>query len=339
MKLMKKQIWKDIKGYEGLYKLNESGEIISLPHRYSDQWGNVRYTPTKKLKPTYRADFGGYYVYGLTNSKHKLKQYQMHILVAETFDRRIKFVSLPNEIWKPAFDQYEVSNLGRVRSHTRNYQKDKMTYSDYRLISFTNNGHGYLAINYKGNIKYLHRIVAEAFITNEKNLSEVNHIDGDKKNNCVNNLEWVTKKENMQHAQKTGLAMQGSKSWNTNITPKIARQIKIDFINGIPTTKIMNKYAVNRHAVLSIAKGKSFKKETSNVPNYSGNAKDRANLKKCKSKRNTSGYVGVNFDKRSGKWRARAYFSGKNIVDKEFSSIQQAVECREKALNSVSESN
>jgi hypothetical protein len=69
--------------------------------------------------------------------------------------------------------------------------------------------HGYQVITYYSNEKrraeYVHRLVAMAFIHNPLNLREVNHIDGNKKNNSVANLEWCSRHENMLHAHATGL--------------------------------------------------------------------------------------------------------------------------------------
>lgn len=96
------------------------------------------------------------------------------------------------EIWKDAKgyeEYYEISNLGKVRNKiNKNIKKQ------------TNNGRGYMSVNLwhnnKGNTKYVHRLVAESFIKNADNKPEVHHKDSDRSNNCVDNLAWVTSKEN-----------------------------------------------------------------------------------------------------------------------------------------------
>lgn len=106
------------------------------------------------------------------------------------------------EEWRPVKGYeglYEVSNMGRVKS--LHYGKERIlrgtdAFDGYKIVSLT-----------KQTIKKkrVHRLVAEAFIPNPMNLPVVNHLDGDKHNNCVSNLEWCTKKENTNHAIKTGL--------------------------------------------------------------------------------------------------------------------------------------
>lgn len=97
----------------------------------------------------------------------------------------------------PGFEKlYEVSSHGRV-SNYRKVMKFYKINSGYLCVKLTN-GEAIKAF-------LVHRLVAAAFLPNPENKPEVNHIDGDKTNNHVSNLEWVTSAENKQHAHRTGL--------------------------------------------------------------------------------------------------------------------------------------
>lgn len=101
---------------------------------------------------------------------------------------------------------YEVSNLGDVRSVRYNH-KGEVIYS--RLLKPAVKAKGYLAVvlskqNHTTN-HLVHRLVASAFLSNPNHLPEVNHIDGNKSNNVVNNLEWCSSSDNLYHAYQIGL--------------------------------------------------------------------------------------------------------------------------------------
>lgn len=105
---------------------------------------------------------------------------------------------------------YQVSNLGNVKSLERNKSNGKGSVKTKEKIltqDITNWGYYRVALYKDGIRKYykVHRLVAEAFILNPNNKEQVNHIDGNKLNNNVNNLEWNTRIENMNHARINGL--------------------------------------------------------------------------------------------------------------------------------------
>ena len=103
------------------------------------------------------------------------------------------------EVWKkiPDYENYyEVSNLGNVRTIKGELLK-KIDNKGYDIV--------YLKNKIFNRPIQVHRLVALAFIENKDNKPIVNHIDGNKRNNCVDNLEWVTESENRKHAVATGL--------------------------------------------------------------------------------------------------------------------------------------
>lgn len=118
--------------------------------------------------------------------------------MSKYFPKRLELsdVTLPNEIWKdiPNFNQeYKISNLGRVYSQI----------SGKILSSKPNKTYGYvicpLGVKDKRVFFRVHRLVAEAFLSNPFNKKEVNHKNKDRANNTVENLEWMSGWENNQH--------------------------------------------------------------------------------------------------------------------------------------------
>lgn len=114
---------------------------------------------------------------------------------------------MENEIWKDVegFENYQISSYGRVKS--LNFNKES-------ILKPGKDGRGYYVVCLSKNkirkTLRVHRLVSKAFLPNPENKPEVNHINGSKSNNKVTNLEWVTSKENIQHAYKNGL-MENSK--------------------------------------------------------------------------------------------------------------------------------
>jgi hypothetical protein len=113
------------------------------------------------------------------------------------------------EQWKEFTDAkgYYISNLGRVKiNRCRNYPNGIIKDAD---SGFYTDRDGYLKLSYKKNngkcnAIFIHRLVALAFIPNPENKKIVNHIDSNRKNNAVSNLEWCTAKENVLHSFQKG---------------------------------------------------------------------------------------------------------------------------------------
>lgn len=154
---------------------------------------------------------------------------------------------------------YYVSRSGRVLSTKRGKP---------RILSPGNDGRqGYLFVHFSHGAKEqrhkkVHRLVAEAFMPNPLNKREVNHIDANKQNNHMENLEWVTPKENTAHAQDAGLrpSFEGDKHWHAQLTEGDVRRIRdIHIPSGLSNTEIAQAYGVSRKTVCKIRRRETWR--------------------------------------------------------------------------------
>ena len=174
------------------------------------------------------------------------------------------------EVWKDieGFEGwYKVSNLGNVKSLDR-----IVTYSDGRRYKYKGkrialtpnlNRSGYLYVTLvrngmRKNFK-VHRLVAETFIPNIDNKPHVNHIDGDKTNNSVGNLEWVTPKENIEHAVKMGLIKAGADSHMSRFTQDEVNYMRKAYRDGIRQSELAKEFNTNDSTIFQILKRKTYK--------------------------------------------------------------------------------
>ena len=135
------------------------------------------------------------------------------------------------EIWKDIKEYeglYQVSNLGNIR-RIGNYKNQYSEWKSFKNLKLSNRkGYLYTVLCKNGISTHflVHRLVAKTFIDNRNNLNEVNHKDGNKQNNNVNNLEWCSHSENIIYAYKNGLH-------------------KTNYIHGNTPSRPVNQYDLN----------------------------------------------------------------------------------------------
>lgn len=164
---------------------------------------------------------------------------------------------------------YQISNKIRIRSLPRTIfsTKGKSVTIPGKVLTPTDRGDGYLVVGLRnrGNDKtfLVHRLLAAAFIPNPENKPEVNHKDADKGNHSIENLEWVTRKENIQHASKMGLVGGKSCPGSTNPFSKLNEEqvarIKERLAAGEKITEIAKDYKVAPSTIGKIKHGISWK--------------------------------------------------------------------------------
>lgn len=154
----------------------------------------------------------------------------------------------------PSYPKYEVNKDGWVRNaYTQKPLQQFENVDGYLMVALWKNGR---ALH-----RRVHRLVAEAFYGPQPfEGAEVNHIDGNKKNNRVSNLEYVTKLENIEHAVQTGLVKRGEESTGHKLTEEKVREIRDLHKNGkISLRDLAFMFDVSQEAVVKIVKNRNWR--------------------------------------------------------------------------------
>jgi hypothetical protein len=167
------------------------------------------------------------------------------------------------EEWRPVegYDErYEISSLGRVRAYSAYHKSTRILKpglcgsnpeARYMFVAF---------FNHKNH--YIHRLVARAFIPNPENKPQVNHKDGCKTNNCVDNLEWNTRSENMTHSVRllgnSPPSMSGENNPKAVLTQTQADEIRTELSKGVSGRSLAKKYNTTDTVISKIKLGKTY---------------------------------------------------------------------------------
>lgn len=164
------------------------------------------------------------------------------------------------EIWKDIREYeglYQISNLGRVKSLDRDIirKNGRNHHTNEKILTPSKNLKEYLFVSLRTcnsrKIKYIHRLVCEHFIPNQHNYSQVNHIDENKENNCINNLEWCTNIYNCNYG-----------SHNKKIAKSLSKSLNQYDLNGTfirnwkNSAEVYNNLKIDRGHISSCCNGK-----------------------------------------------------------------------------------
>lgn len=178
-------------------------------------------------------------------------------------------MSIVDEIWKDIPDYegyYQVSNLGRVRSLDRFvvYSNGRNRVHKGSLISPYKNHDGYwkacLWVGRKMKAYSVHALVVRAFLGSPPDGCEVNHLDGNKDNNSLYNLEYCTKSRNIAHAQDMGLKPVGSRCYQAKLSESQVLEIRKLYASGLITqTAIASMFGVKPTYISAIVRRRKWK--------------------------------------------------------------------------------
>lgn len=177
-----------------------------------------------------------------------------------------------SELWKKIEGdwkhEYYISTKGRVRYYFKSKGKSRFKKSEdrWKYLAIIHNkqmgfGNGYLSCSLgildKIYTAYIHRLIAVAFIPNPHNKPQVNHIDGNSINNSIDNLEWVTAKENVNHAWDNGLIKREVNGIYKRRTPSIYNKVFELRKQGLSQPKIAALVHIDQPSVSRILNNKT----------------------------------------------------------------------------------
>lgn len=177
------------------------------------------------------------------------------------------------EIFKsiPSFPDYSVSNFGRVKTNSRKLRyvhavtgQEHFRLTEERFLKVQFNGRtGYKFYQlYRQKKMYnrpIHTLVAETFLKKKPFHSTVNHKDGNKHNNVVENLEWCTNEYNHHHATATGLVAKGERVGTSKLNERTVYAVKWFLAKGITHTELSKAFQVSRATVSLISENKIWR--------------------------------------------------------------------------------
>jgi len=169
------------------------------------------------------------------------------------------------ELWKEikGYKGYEVSNLGRIKSNDMiaNSKNNSTQIRKGRILKLKNESNGYQRVMLKQGRSTLlvHRLVALAFIKNQEKKPHLNHKDGNKQNNLVENLEWVTPKENVIHSWNNGFI--DCSKIGRKLTFQQAKVIRNTYPQVHSLTLFAKKYDVSLDTISKIINNQTYIRE------------------------------------------------------------------------------
>lgn len=184
---------------------------------------------------------------------------------------------MDTEIWKPVpglETRYEVSNQGRVRS-LRFRGQAKLGERIMKLTKCSSTG--YLVVKLCSKKRQVHQLIAESFIGPQEKGMDINHIDGDRTNNNLANLEYLTRRQNLLHSRDVlGRAIGGTAHKKKHVTGYVnplsgraasqglkfseqqVREIKQKLSSGVTLKTLASEYGCDRHTIQNIANDRTL---------------------------------------------------------------------------------